>query len=393
MLLTSLTACPDDAVLIELWREADLVESGPRASPLRAVTHEPVLLAFDGPATFRDAMDGYRIVTDDFGEALLRGRYGLHACDVYIYREADMVTSSCSRHGACNEDVLYRGSYYYDVCSDRIITGPNIAEIRVGSSLAVIVLPERQVMLVIVKSGDVRAAPVVRPATGALGSFQRLSPETFWFASPDDRPIAGLAAGMSHPISLVGPVIRDLGLESFVEHVDRRVGVRLDRPDVPVVAFPQLMFDPLPGQPVLVDGAALPDLVVSTFEVAGTVSLGADGRIWVPVIVTITNRGTAVAPIFKISGEYRSSLGAFDVPFVVPGEGLVWYPFTDEPLAAGGAVTFRMEMSLPESLRGLAVELRVVADSCAGDEFMPAYCRVEESDETNNLADLTVRVP
>jgi hypothetical protein len=28
--------------------------------------------------------------------------------------------------------------------------------------------------------------------------------------------------------------------------------------------------------------------------------------------------------------------------------------------------------------------LKAIADSCSGDEFMPDYCRVEESNETNN---------
>ena len=33
---------------------------------------------------------------------------------------------------------------------------------------------------------------------------------------------------------------------------------------------------------------------------------------------------------------------------------------------------------------GVAVSVSALADSCSGDEFMPDYCRVNESDERNN---------
>ena len=57
------------------------------------------------------------------------------------------------------------------------------------------------------------------------------------------------------------------------------------------------------------------------------------------------------------------------------------------------------EQYLPESkvsliLHGINVDLVSHADSCSGEEFTPAYCRVEESDETNNDSDtITLELP
>jgi len=60
------------------------------------------------------------------------------------------------------------------------------------------------------------------------------------------------------------------------------------------------------------------------------------------------------------------------------------YPYTDAPLAPGEQITFNGDVLFRVSLDGETVSLTAVADSCSGDEFKPAYCRVEESDEENN---------
>jgi len=54
----------------------------------------------------------------------------------------------------------------------------------------------------------------------------------------------------------------------------------------------------------------------------------------------------------------------------------------------GGKVTFH------PSMQGATVSLTAIADSCAGEEFMPSYCRVQESNETNNVsAPLSLSLP
>jgi hypothetical protein len=391
-LLTGLTACPDEAVSITVERVETTVHTGPRGGVLRLLESEPVAIDFIDPQAFAEAMDGYRIVTDDAGEALLRGRYGLHACEVYVYRDGDMVTGSCSRHRGCNEDLLYKGSYYYDRCSAHVITGPELAEVRVGSRLAVSVDPARRVMLVIVKAGDVRVAPVVDASTGALGTFAPVPADAFWFITPGGRPIAGLEAGRAHPIGLIDPVVAELGLEAFVRSVRSRFGVALDQPDARIVTRPIVTFEVTTPPIGSVGATSLPDLIVSAFEVVGSVERAADGSFTVPVRVEVANIGGRAAPVFKIAAEHVSDLGPFLTPFVLARE-TVWFPFTSEPLPARATVEFLLGISVPDALAGRVVELRVSADSCAGEEFAAAHCRVEESDETNNTATVELPLP
>ncbi len=67
---------------------------------------------------------------------------------------------------------------------------------------------------------------------------------------------------------------------------------------------------------------------------------------------------------------------------VDPGNG--YYPFTRQPLPAGGEVTFTGTVFFNSSEAGATVAARAIADSCSGEEFTPEYCRANESNEGNN---------
>jgi hypothetical protein len=134
-----------------------------------------------------------------------------------------------------------------------------------------------------------------------------------------------------------------------------------------------------------------PDLIVESFVVTGTPTV-VGSTVEVPVSVTVKNQGDASATTFKVSTEYTSSTGTFVMAFTVPGQANIWYPFTPGNLAAGSSVTFDGKVTF--IIGGETVTARAVADSCSGDEFMPAYCRVDESDETNNVSsDVTIVLP
>lgn len=130
----------------------------------------------------------------------------------------------------------------------------------------------------------------------------------------------------------------------------------------------------------------LPDLVVRSLEVTGTAMINTDNSVEIPVRVTIQNQGTAAAGIFKTSMAYTSSVSTFVVEFTVPGQSDMWYPHTSAPLGTGsaGIVVFDGMLTFHPSLHNENVSLVATADSCSGDEFMPDYCRVNESDEGNN---------
>ena len=134
-----------------------------------------------------------------------------------------------------------------------------------------------------------------------------------------------------------------------------------------------------------------PDLVITEFETRGSPQPQEDGTIVLPVRVVVRNRGNAAAGIFKVSVDYSGSRGTFVLPF--SSQGSIWYPFTNASLPAGGEVTFLGELTFVFA-NNETVAITALADSCSSDEFMPDYCRVRESNETNNESiSVTVSLP
>ena len=83
--------------------------------------------------------------------------------------------------------------------------------------------------------------------------------------------------------------------------------------------------------------------------------------------------------------ECTSSSGTSVVPFTVAGQPDPWYPSTSVGLVPGETVTFLGYVTILDAV-GETVTLRAIADSCVGDNDAEAYCRVNESDETNNVS-------
>lgn len=140
---------------------------------------------------------------------------------------------------------------------------------------------------------------------------------------------------------------------------------------------------PLPVIPNEVLVMLPPDLVVTLLEATGPATVNAQGSAELPIRVRVRNQGDLAAGIFKVSVDYTRVGGTFVVAFTVPGEANLWYPHTDVLLPGGDEVTFDGILTFHPTVHG-EVSLTAYADSCSGDEFMPDYCRVSESDETNN---------
>lgn len=129
----------------------------------------------------------------------------------------------------------------------------------------------------------------------------------------------------------------------------------------------------------------LPDLVITALDSTGLPQINAKGEVEAPIRMVVRNQGNAEAGIFKVSTDYTAPTGGvFAVAFTVPGQNSLWYPFTSAPLPAGGEIAFEGWVTFLPSLQGQTVSLAGLADSCSGDERMPAVCRVEESQENNN---------
>ena len=141
-----------------------------------------------------------------------------------------------------------------------------------------------------------------------------------------------------------------------------------------------------------------PDLVVTSLTATGSPATIASGAIEVPIQVVVKNQGNSNAPVFKTSTQFTGMAsgvpGTYLVAFTVPGQPEICYPWTSVPLAPGGEVTFRGKVTFIAGSGGQTVTLTALADSCSGEEFMPSYCRVQESDETNNeSAAISIALP
>lgn len=127
-----------------------------------------------------------------------------------------------------------------------------------------------------------------------------------------------------------------------------------------------------------------PDLVVVAFEVTGPVTINGENQAVVPVHVAVKNQGGYEAGVFKVAILYTGEDGPEDVAFTVSGQTDSRYPFTTKPLDSGAEAVFNGNVIFDDFSDGMQVPLYAVADSCNGDENMPRYCRVDESNETNN---------
>src|SRR5215211_2410760 len=137
------------------------------------------------------------------------------------------------------------------------------------------------------------------------------------------------------------------------------------------------------------------DLVVAVLQVAGPVELlPGEETITIPVYVLVQNQGGSDAEIFKLSAHYAGRTGKFVAPFTVSGQADSWYPYSTAPLPVGHEVAITGTISLPIKLQGQTIGVSVLADSCSGDQALPAYCRVAEGNENNNESQsIPMRLP
>jgi hypothetical protein len=115
------------------------------------------------------------------------------------------------------------------------------------------------------------------------------------------------------------------------------------------------------------------------------------------LVVTIRNVGAGhVSGGFRIAVWYRTpTTGPFTVQFLVPNNANPYYP----NVVSGNIPIYRLVKNehilsgkaiFVPTLRDVAVSLWAEVDACIGEEHMPSYCRVLESDEDNNKSGFTV---
>ncbi|MDH3260480.1 MAG: hypothetical protein OEM84_05850 [Acidimicrobiia bacterium] len=137
--------------------------------------------------------------------------------------------------------------------------------------------------------------------------------------------------------------------------------------------------------------SGLPDLAAQIVGIS-------DGRIWVTnegspfysaqVSIEVENLGGPFSEEYKVQFEwFNDAAGEWQsVPTASTATG--FDPFFVGPVGAGGSTVFRgWAVWVLEWLGNQRqVSIRALVDSCFGDEFMAEFCRVEESDEGNNVS-------
>ena len=140
-----------------------------------------------------------------------------------------------------------------------------------------------------------------------------------------------------------------------------------------------LLFLTLIVTPITVN--AQPDLIIDTMEVLLDPYIR-DSNPIVPIHVTVKNVGNTTADPFKLSAHFLDHTGLYVVAFTAGSD--LWYPRIASPLSPGESVPFIGELIFHPSRRGTNVKIWTLADSCSGEEFVPADCRVAEKNEDNN---------
>lgn len=132
------------------------------------------------------------------------------------------------------------------------------------------------------------------------------------------------------------------------------------------------------------------DLIVSQLEQTDGIDFGPNNELIVPIRAVVNNQGNAPAPVFKVATSYAGgSFGPFVASFranstedVDPDNG--FYPFTRREIAPNGEVAFEGVVIFTAIENQNSLSLRIMADSCSGEEFALETCRVEEANEDNN---------
>jgi len=130
-----------------------------------------------------------------------------------------------------------------------------------------------------------------------------------------------------------------------------------------------------------------PDLVVTKFETTGPATVNAQNSVVLPIRVVVKNQGSVVTYIFRTAIEYTGPWGTNIVPFTVPAQSDLSYPWT--PLSSGGEMEYEGKVTFHPSLHNVTLSLVAIVDHCGGTP-----CRVDENNGGNNRsAPISVSLP
>lgn len=347
--------------LFTISQDQAIVSSG-QSQPLKA---------FQANET-RPFPEGYLLTTDENGEALLLGRLDAASCRIYVFQDTELQKRPCpeSTYSGGNASCVEGGSAVYQDCSNHLAMTPSGEVEFQGTWVQVIYLPDKQVSIFVAAQGNAQVSPVRGTGSSRLSRPIPLAEGQFLYTAPDAvmSAIPGLPPRQALSVDRLPALLPEYNILPWLGR-----GYEKLPPDNNLFPSPDLLTGP-------------PDLVTS-LEVTGLVSFGGrQSPVLIPVRVTVTNRGGQAADIFKVSIDGSSQLGTFVRPFFTQNNPDGTYPFSTAPLQPGGQIVFDGQVGLSRNDLGQQVILTALADSCSGEEFTPAECRVKESDENNNVS-------
>lgn len=201
-----------EAIQFEVRREAAVVQAGPQ-DPLTELTD----------SAFHSLDISHRVTTDEVGEALLQSQIGAKNCKVYVFQTTKLIKSPCpqSVSNAGNTVCQEQGSTIYRNCGDHLKKIETFtAEFQViGSWVEVIYSPDQRLSLILVFEGQALSRPVIDFDARTLGEVTDVPAGYFWFTNPGETAdsVAGLAGRAPHAFDQLPPVIKELGLEPWID--------------------------------------------------------------------------------------------------------------------------------------------------------------------------------
>jgi hypothetical protein len=127
-------------------------------------------------------------------------------------------------------------------------------------------------------------------------------------------------------------------------------------------------------------------LIIPEFVTTGPTEIDYESMMFIiPVRVVIHNQGAQEASSFMVSITYTEYDEPYPVVFRTEAFGDS-DPWSDMPLYPGESVVFEGVVLLEAWYEGSYITLTAIADNCG--VYDPPGCWVEESDETNNTAEI-----
>ena len=339
---------------------------------------EPLdLVNSDSPQPFPD---GFLVNTDQSGQALLQGLIDGEQCKIFLFFTTKLQKKACpeSSFTAGTASCVEEGSAVFENCHDRLITTPSGAAQLLGTWASITYLPENQASVYVVLKGSIQIQPVTRMRGYQIANGTTVSAGEFYYTAPDGVMLQNpnLSGRRAYSIDRLPSLLQIYpALNQYLQPI-------FDTSKKSALSFPD---------PALLAGPA--DLVTqvsayrlnrnSIFELQN--QLGQQYT-YLPLQITVTNRGGSDSGPFKIAVQGRTEKsGTLTRAFFLNGNPQSSYINVDN-IPAGGQAQFTGFVAFYGEEPNTTAWVTAEADSCAGDELMPAYCRVQEYDESNNVS-------